>query len=48
MHALGDVMVWCAVFAAVGAAIGFVFIHRRDLHESARSDAADTTAPVAA
>ncbi|WBP86156.1 MFS transporter [Kitasatospora cathayae] len=46
--ALGDVMVWCAVIAAVGAVIGFVFIHRRDLHESARSDAGAPTAPVAA
>ncbi|MET9616849.1 MFS transporter [Kitasatospora indigofera] len=40
VHGLTDVMVVCAVVAAVGAVIAFVFIRRRDLHESALGDAA--------
>ncbi|MFJ5880639.1 MFS transporter [Kitasatospora cineracea] len=48
VDALGDVMIWCAVFAAIGAVIGFVLINRRDLHESARSDAPVPNAPVPA
>ena len=40
---LADVMVVCAVVAAVGAAIAFFCIRRRDLHESAQST---TVAPT--
>ncbi|WP_395366433.1 MFS transporter [Streptomyces sp. YH02] len=38
VDSLTDVMVVCAVIAAVGAAIAFVLIRRRDLHESAQSE----------
>ncbi|MEV4430464.1 MFS transporter [Streptomyces sp. NPDC049602] len=38
VDALGEVMVVCAVVAAVGAAIAFLSIRSRDLHESARSE----------
>ncbi|GGY09532.1 MFS transporter [Streptomyces tanashiensis] len=38
VDSLADVMIACAVVAAVGAAIAFVFIRSRDLHESAQSE----------
>ncbi|AJE80493.1 major facilitator superfamily MFS1 [Streptomyces albus] len=37
VDSLSDVMVLCALFAAVGAAIAFAGIRRRDLHESAQA-----------
>lgn len=45
--ALSDVMVVCALVAAVGAAIGFLCIRRRDLHESAQSGAEAQAATIA-
>ncbi|WP_346097142.1 MFS transporter [Streptomyces olivaceiscleroticus] len=43
VDSLADVMVACAVVAIVGAAIAFVCIRRRDLHESAQGE---TVAPT--
>lgn len=49
VDSLADVMVVCAVIAAVGAAIAFVLIRRRDLHESAQSESpAPTPKPATA
>ncbi|MCQ4208934.1 MFS transporter [Streptomyces longispororuber] len=38
---LTDVMLVCAALAVVGSLVGFLFIRTRDLHESARGDAAN-------
>ncbi|MCX4856213.1 MFS transporter [Streptomyces canus] len=45
---LTDVMLVCAVVAAVGALVGFAFVRNRDLHESARMETSTDTERSAA